>query len=97
MLPGLKPGRRILVMARTNTYGVQAFAEFVCRADLVGELLSRLHPKRDTIPDFEALVGSASAAACRSIPGSCWFRLASGCRIDLLGIDANLVVCRGRP
>jgi hypothetical protein len=56
MLPGLKPGRRILVMAGTNTYGVQALAEFVCRADLVGELLSRLPAKRETIPDFEALV-----------------------------------------
>jgi hypothetical protein len=56
MLPGLKPGRRILVMAGTNTYGVQALAEFVCRADLVGELLSRLPAKRNAIADFEALV-----------------------------------------
>jgi hypothetical protein len=56
MLPGLKPGRRILVMAGTNTYGVQALAEFVCRPDLIGELLSRLPPNRGSIPDFEALV-----------------------------------------
>jgi hypothetical protein len=56
MLPGLKPGRRILVMAGTNTYGVQALAEFVCRPDLIGELLARLPPSRGSIPDFEALV-----------------------------------------
>jgi hypothetical protein len=56
MLPGLKPGRRILVLAGTNTYGVQALAEFACRPDLIGELLSRLHVGRGSIPDFEALV-----------------------------------------
>jgi len=55
MLPGLKPGRRILVLAGTNTYGVQALAEFVCRPDLIGELLARLPASRG-IPDFEALV-----------------------------------------
>jgi hypothetical protein len=56
MLPGLKPERRILVLAGTNTYGVQALAEFVSRADLVGELLSRLPVRHGNIPDFEALV-----------------------------------------
>jgi hypothetical protein len=56
VLPGLKPGRRILVLAGTNTYGVQALAEFACRADLVGELLSRLQVGPGGVPDFEALV-----------------------------------------
>ncbi|HUE02481.1 MAG TPA: helix-turn-helix domain-containing protein [Bryobacteraceae bacterium] len=57
MLAGLKPGQRILVLAGTNTYGVQAAAEFICRADLVGGLLSRLSITRgDSIPDFEALM-----------------------------------------
>jgi hypothetical protein len=53
---GLKPGRRILVLAGTNTCGVQALAEFVSRPDLIGELLSRLPLSRGSIPDFEALV-----------------------------------------
>ena len=57
MLPGLKPERRVLLLAGTNTYGLQAAADFICRADLVGNLLSRLgvrDPGR--IPDFEALL-----------------------------------------
>jgi hypothetical protein len=57
MLPGLKPGHRTLILSGTNTYGVQAVAEFVCRADLVGDLLSRLHVQgRSRLPDFEALL-----------------------------------------
>jgi hypothetical protein len=57
MLPGLKPEHRILVLAGTNTYGVQAAAEFACRADLVSGLLARLGVReRDRIPDFEALL-----------------------------------------
>jgi hypothetical protein len=57
LLEGLKPGQRILVLAGTNTYGVQAAAEFVCRADLVSELISHLRIReRNRIPDFEALV-----------------------------------------
>jgi hypothetical protein len=56
MLPGMKPGRRSLILAGTNTYGVQALGEFVSRADLVGELLSHLQVGRGGIPDFEALV-----------------------------------------
>lgn len=57
MTSGSKPGQRILVLAGTNTYGVQAAAEFICRADLVSELLSRLSMRtRDSILDFEALV-----------------------------------------
>jgi len=57
MLPGLKPGHRTLILSGTNTYGVQAVAEFVCRADLVGDLLSRLRAQgRSRLPDFEALL-----------------------------------------
>jgi hypothetical protein len=57
MLPGLKPEQRILMLSGTNTYGLQAAAEFVCRPDLAGGLLARLgvHDRRG-IPDFEALV-----------------------------------------
>jgi hypothetical protein len=57
MLPGLKPEYRILVLAGTNTYGLQAAAEFVCRPDLVNKLLTLLNVRsRDRVPDFEALV-----------------------------------------
>jgi len=57
MLPGLKPEHRILVLAGTNTYGVQAAADFACRADLLTGLLSRLNVRnRDRVTDFEALL-----------------------------------------
>jgi hypothetical protein len=57
MLPGFKPGHRTLILAGTNTYGVQAGQEFACRADLVADLLSRLHGQgRGGPPDFEALL-----------------------------------------
>jgi len=57
MLPGLKPERKALISAGTNTYGVQAAADFVCRADPVGSLVSRLPNRSDgRLPDFEALL-----------------------------------------
>ena len=57
MLPGLKPEQRILMLAATNTYGLQAAAEFACRPDLVADLLSHLDMRgRRGIPDFEALL-----------------------------------------
>ncbi len=57
MLPGLKQEQRILVLAGTNTYGVQAAADFVCRADLLNDLFSRLAaPRGGRMPDFEALL-----------------------------------------
>jgi hypothetical protein len=57
MLPGLKQEQRILVLAGTNTYGVQAATDFICRADLLNDLLSRLAvPRGGRMPDFEALL-----------------------------------------
>jgi hypothetical protein len=57
MLPGLKQEQRILVLAGTNTYGVQAAADFVCRDDLLNDLISRLGVAYGgRMPDFEALL-----------------------------------------
>jgi len=57
LLPGLKPERRVLILAGTNTYGVQAAAEFVSREDQLADLLSRLGARgRKRVPDFEALL-----------------------------------------
>jgi hypothetical protein len=57
MMPGLMPSQRVLVLAGTNTYGVQAAAEFICRPDPVNDLLARLSvPRGGRMPDFEALV-----------------------------------------
>jgi hypothetical protein len=41
-LPGLVPGRRILILAGITTLGTQAAVEFVCRPDTVQALLSKL-------------------------------------------------------
>ena len=57
LLPNLRPGRKVLILAGTNTYGCQAATEFVTRADLVQELHTRLGvPKGGRLPDFEALL-----------------------------------------
>lgn len=57
LLPNLRPERKVLVMAGTNTYGCQGAAEFLTRSDLLGELSTRLGvPKGGKFPDFEALL-----------------------------------------
>jgi hypothetical protein len=57
LLPNLRPERKVLILAGTNTYGCQAAAEFVTRADLLGELYEHLGiPKGAKLPDFEALL-----------------------------------------
>jgi hypothetical protein len=57
LLPNLNPDRKLLILAGTNTYGCQAAAEFLTRADLIADLSQRLGvPKGGKIPDFEALV-----------------------------------------
>jgi hypothetical protein len=56
-LPSLRPDRKILILAGTNTYGCQAAAEFVARADLLQELRRRLNLAGGAdLPDFEALI-----------------------------------------
>lgn len=57
MLPNLNTERKILILAGTNTYGCQAAAEFVSRADGLNELYRRLGvSKWGKLPDFEALL-----------------------------------------
>jgi hypothetical protein len=57
LLPNLNPAHKLLVLAGTNTYGGQAAAELLTRADLLDDLRSRLSvPKSRPVPDFEALV-----------------------------------------
>jgi len=57
LLPNLHPGRKVVIIAGTNTYGCQAAMDFITRADLLQELYARLHvPKTSRPPDFEALI-----------------------------------------
>jgi hypothetical protein len=57
LLPNVNPERKVLILAGTNTYGCQAAAEFVMRADLLQEFYSRLRVRKGgNLPDFEALI-----------------------------------------
>lgn len=42
LLPGLVPGRRILILAGISTLGTQAAVEFLCRPDTLQALMSKL-------------------------------------------------------
>jgi hypothetical protein len=57
LLPNLNPEHQLLILAGTNTYGCQAAAELLTRADLVEELRSQLTvPRSGRVPYFEALI-----------------------------------------
>jgi len=57
LLPNLHPGRKVVIIAGTNTYGCQGAMDFITRADLLPELYARLGvSKGGKIPDFEALL-----------------------------------------
>lgn len=57
LLSGPEPGRSVLVLAGTTTFGTQAAVEYVCRQDSLQELLDKLdvHKPEDLTP-FEALL-----------------------------------------
>lgn len=57
LLSGREPGRSVLVLAGTTTFGTQAAVEYVCRQDSLQELLDKLsvHKPEDLTP-FEALL-----------------------------------------
>jgi hypothetical protein len=58
LLPGLVPGRRIIILAGITTLGTQAAAEFVCRPDTVQALLSKLAQEgfEGATPGFECVL-----------------------------------------
>jgi len=56
-LPSLHPGRKVVIIAGTNTYGCQAATDFVTRAELLPDLYARLGVSQNgKLPDFEALL-----------------------------------------
>lgn len=57
LLPGLNPGRWVMILAGTTTFGTQGVVEYVCRQDSVEQLLLRLSVSKDgEVKPFEALV-----------------------------------------
>ena len=56
LLPGLNPGRWVMILAGTTTFGTQGVVEYVCRQDSVEQLLLRLSVSKDgEVKPFEAL------------------------------------------
>jgi hypothetical protein len=57
LLPGLSPSRSIMILAGTTTFGTQGATDFVCRENLVRDLLQRLSvSKAGELKPFEALL-----------------------------------------
>lgn len=55
-VPGLRAGRRALILAGTVTYGTEGLVEHLCREDFVADLLRRLEvAPGGPLPYFEAL------------------------------------------
>jgi len=57
LLPHLHPGRKVVIIAGTNTYGCQAGMDYITRPEYLAELYARLGvTKGGKVPDFEALL-----------------------------------------
>jgi hypothetical protein len=56
LLPGMEPGKRILIFSGLTTLGTQAAVEYVCRPDSAADLLRRLGWSGGEIRPFEALL-----------------------------------------
>jgi hypothetical protein len=57
LLPGLNSSHSIMILAGTTTFGTQGAVEYVCRQNLVTQLLQRLSvSKKSDLKPFEALL-----------------------------------------
>lgn len=56
LLPGVQPGKRILVFSGLTTYGTQAAVEFVCRPETARELLKKIAGPKGELRPFEAVL-----------------------------------------
>jgi hypothetical protein len=57
LVPGLNPGRSVMILAGATTIGTQAAVEFVCRTSNVADLLKRVPKVKDTdARQFEAVI-----------------------------------------
>ncbi len=56
MLPGVQPGKRVLLFSGLTTFGTQAAVEFLCRPDSVAEILKQISGPKGEIRPFEAVV-----------------------------------------
>lgn len=56
MFPGVSPGRFMMILAGTTTFGTQGAGEFVCRPDSVQRLMHEIPGSTTAVKPFEALV-----------------------------------------
>ena len=56
LLPGVSPGRFMMILAGTTTFGTQGSVEFVCRPDSVQKLMHEIPGSTTAMTPFEALV-----------------------------------------
>jgi hypothetical protein len=56
LLPGVQPGKRVLLFSGLTTFGTQAAVEFLCRPDSVAEILKQVTGPKGEIRPFEAVV-----------------------------------------
>jgi hypothetical protein len=56
LLPGVQPGKRMLIFSGLTTFGTQAAVDFVCRPDTVSELLRQITGPKGELRPFEAVL-----------------------------------------
>jgi hypothetical protein len=56
LLPGVQPGKRVLLFSGLTTFGTQAAVEFLCRPDSVAQILKQVTGPKGEIRPFEAVV-----------------------------------------
>jgi hypothetical protein len=56
LLPGVQPGKRMLIFSGLTTFGTQAAVDFVCRPESATELLRQITGPKGEILPFEAVL-----------------------------------------
>jgi len=56
LVAGASPGRFVMILAGTTTFGTQGAVEFVCRPDSVEKLMQEIPGSKSEMKPFEALV-----------------------------------------
>ena len=56
LLPGVQPGKRMLIFSGLTTFGTQAAVDYVCRPDSTADLLRQITGPKGDIRPFEALL-----------------------------------------
>jgi hypothetical protein len=59
LLPGVQPGKRMLIFSGLTTFGTQAAVDYVCRPESTAELLRQITGPKGEIRPFEAVLETA--------------------------------------